>query len=114
MTIDTEAFLAQIVPMIDQISVRPPRVTVMKAQVRVDAVHDAFEALQMSAAKTAVDFVGRYPLPNLVQIMADLMAHTTPAVRTHGRHYWRSTSERRIRGRPWRIPTSLRARLCGS
>jgi type III restriction enzyme len=81
LTIDTESFLADVVPRIDKITVRPPRVAIMKAQVRVDALRDSFDALQMSAAKTAVDLVGRYPLPNLVEIMADLMEHTTPAVR---------------------------------
>jgi type III restriction enzyme len=37
--------------------------------------------MQMSAAKTAVDLAGRYPLPNLVDVMANLMEHTTPPVR---------------------------------
>jgi type III restriction enzyme len=78
--VDTEAFLNQVVPRVEKITVHPPRVAITKAQVQV-GVTDVFEALQMSAAKTAVDLVGRYPLPNLVDLMADLMEHTTPAVR---------------------------------
>jgi type III restriction enzyme len=35
----------------------------------------------MSAAKAVLDLAGRYPLPNLVEIMANLMEHTTPPVR---------------------------------
>ncbi len=78
--VDTEEFLKDVGPKIDQISVHPPRVAVTKVQLHVGAA-DSFVALQMSAAKTAVDLVGRYPLPNLVDVMADLMDHTTPAVR---------------------------------
>ena len=40
-----------------------------------------FEALQMSAARSVMSLAGRYPLPNLVEVMANLMTHTTPPVR---------------------------------
>jgi type III restriction enzyme len=80
LTVDTEGLLAVVVPRVDALSVRPPRVAVTKAQVRV-GYEDIFEAMQLSSAKTAVDLVGRYPLPNLVALMSDLMAHTTPPVR---------------------------------
>ena len=78
--IDTEELLAEVVPAIEAADVSPPRVTITKAQVKVgdDGI---FEAMQMSAAKTAVDLAGRYPLPNLVDVMANLMEHTTPPVR---------------------------------
>jgi type III restriction enzyme len=78
--IDSEKLLAEVVPQIDMVKVRSPRVAITKAQVKL-GTEGAFEALQMSAAKTAVSLVGRYPLPNLVEIMANLMEHTTPAVR---------------------------------
>jgi type III restriction enzyme len=78
--IDSERLLAAVIPEIDKLKVRPPRVAITKAQVRVGAT-DTFEALQMSAAKTAVDLIGRYPLPNLVEIMSNQMEHTTPSVR---------------------------------
>lgn len=81
--IDTERLLTAVIPEVDKLKVRPPRVAVTKAQVLL-GTPDVFEAIQMSAAKTAVDLIGRYPLPNLVQIMANLMEHTTPPVRlTH-------------------------------
>jgi type III restriction enzyme len=55
-------------------------VAVMKATVQVGA-ENVFEALQMSGAKTIVSLAGRYPLPNVVEVMANLLAHTTPPVR---------------------------------
>jgi type III restriction enzyme len=78
--IDTEKLLAEVVPEIDAADVAPPRVTITKARVNVDD-EGFWDAMQMSAAKTAVDLAGRYPLPNLVDVMANLMEHTTPAVR---------------------------------
>ncbi|MGA2030960.1 MAG: DEAD/DEAH box helicase family protein [Thermoguttaceae bacterium] len=78
--IDTEKLLQQVIPEIERADVAPPRVTITKARVTV-ADEDIFEAMQMSSAKTAADLVGRYPLPNLVDVMANLMENTTPPVR---------------------------------
>src|SRR6266511_2486933 len=58
--IDSAKLLAEVVPQIDKVKVRSPRVAITKAQVQL-GTEDAFEALQMSAAKTAVSLVGRYP-----------------------------------------------------
>lgn len=78
--IDTEKLLREVLPELDEVEIRPPRVAITKAEVQVSA-EDAFQAIQMSQAKTAVDLAGRYPLPNLVAIMADLMERTTPPAR---------------------------------
>lgn len=78
--IDSEKLIADVVAALDQEEIRPPRVTITKARVEVSSEH-AFEALQMSAAKSVMSLAGRYPLPNLVDIMANLMQHTTPPVR---------------------------------
>jgi type III restriction enzyme len=78
--IDTEKLIQEVVTELDRAEIRPPRVSIAKARVDVSQ-EGAFEALQMSAAKTVLDLAGRYPLPNLVEIMANLMEHTTPPVR---------------------------------
>lgn len=78
--IDTEALLDEAVPEIERAEVAPPRVTVTKAQV-VAGDDGVFEAMQMSAARTAKDLSGRWPLPNLVDLMTDLLEHTSPPVR---------------------------------
>ena len=64
----------------DDADIRPPRITVTKAQVQVDDDH-VFSALQMSGAKTVMDLAGRYPLPNLVDAMMHLLENTTPPMR---------------------------------
>lgn len=78
--IDSEKLVCDVVAELDRAEIRPPRVTITKARVNVGQ-ESAFEALQMSAARTVMDLSGRYPLPNLVEVMANLMEHTTPPVR---------------------------------
>jgi type III restriction enzyme len=75
--IDTERLIGEVAPMLDALTVSPPRVTITKAQVTLGA-EDALEALQLSAAKTVHSLAGRYPLPNLVDIVSHLMEHTSP------------------------------------
>lgn len=77
--IDTEKLLNDVVPEINKVEILPPRVTIAKAQLQVGP-EDAFRAL-MIAEKPAKWLPGRYPLPNLVEIMTNLMEHTTPPVR---------------------------------
>ncbi|MCK4473210.1 MAG: DEAD/DEAH box helicase, partial [Anaerolineae bacterium] len=78
--IDSEKLVRDVVAELDRAEIRPPRVTITKARVDVGQ-ESVFEALQMSAARTVMDLSGRYPLPNLVEVMANLMEHTTPPVR---------------------------------
>ncbi|NLF39366.1 DEAD/DEAH box helicase family protein [bacterium] len=65
---------------IDREPIQPPRVTITKAVVQA-STDDMFTALQSSGAKTVMDLSGRYALPNLVDVMAHMMAHTTPPMR---------------------------------
>jgi type III restriction enzyme len=78
--IDTERLLADVMPALDKIEIRPPRVTVTKAQLSVNT-EDTFNAIQVSADKPVLYLDQRHPLPNLLEIMANLMEHTTPPVR---------------------------------
>lgn len=78
--IDTEKLLGDVLPEIERADIRPPQVTVTKAQVQV-IDKGMFDALQMTGTKKLIDLAGRLPLPNLVEIMANLMEHTTPPVR---------------------------------
>jgi type III restriction enzyme len=78
--IDTEALLAEVIPEVDRADIAPPRVTITKASV-VAGDDGIFEAMQMSQAKSAADLAGRWPLPNLIDLMADLMENTTPPIR---------------------------------
>jgi type III restriction enzyme len=78
--IDSQKLIADVVAALNAEEIRPPRVTITKARVDVGD-ESVFEALQMSAARSVMSLAGRYALPNLVEIMANLMEHTTPPVR---------------------------------
>jgi len=78
--VDSAQLVEDVVTDLDKLRVPAPRVTITKVQVQATA-DDRFQPLQMSGAKTVLDLAGRYPLPNLVEIMAHLLQHTTPPVR---------------------------------
>jgi type III restriction enzyme len=78
--IDSERLIADVLPELDQQTIQRPRVTITKASVQATPA-DVFEALQISQSKTMLDLAGRYPLPNLVEIMRHLMEHTSPPLR---------------------------------
>jgi len=78
--IDTEQVITEAVAEVDKLQIKTPRIVISKAELKIDDEGD-FEAYLSSTAKTVVDLAGRYPLPNLVEIMAYLLEHTTPPVR---------------------------------
>lgn len=79
-TIDTEKLLADVIAELDRAEIRKPHIAITKAQVQVGA-EGTFEAMQMSGARNVLDLAGRYPLPNLVAVMENLMDRTTPPMR---------------------------------
>ncbi|HYJ30417.1 MAG TPA: hypothetical protein VEW25_08770, partial [Allosphingosinicella sp.] len=42
---------------------------------------DTFEAIVTSGAKTAIDLAGRFPLPNLIEIIENMLEATSPPMR---------------------------------
>ncbi len=83
-TVDTPKLVADVVGELDKLTVSPPRVVVTRA--RLDVQEDgrggqAFVALQMSGAKTLAALDGRFPLPDLVGKIAELLTHVKPPMR---------------------------------
>ena len=79
-SIDPEKLVTDVLPDLDAAQIRKPRVAISKAEV-IASDADTFEALTQSGARTAIDLAGRYPLPNLVAIMENLMENTSPPMR---------------------------------
>ena len=80
-TIDTARLLDDVIPAIDAIEVKPPSVTMTKARLDVGEDGEGFIAQQKSATRTSVDLRGRHAMPNLIEVMSNLMENTTPPVR---------------------------------
>ena len=83
-TIDSHRLVEDVLPELDSAAIRKPRVSISKAEVIAND-KDTFEALTQSGARTAIDLAGRYPLPNLVEIMENLMENTSPPMRVSRR-----------------------------
>ncbi len=79
--VDTAKLIADVLPELDKATIRKPRVAITKVGLRVQKGEDLFEPIVQSGAKTAIDLAGRYPLPNIVAIMENLMENTTPPMR---------------------------------
>lgn len=79
-SIDSEKLVSDAVPELDRAEIRKPRVAISKAEIRADR-GDIFEAITTSGARTAIDLAGRYPVPNIVAIMENLMENTSPPMR---------------------------------
>ena len=63
------------------IMVRRPRVVVQVAGVNARKGEDLFEAIRLADASVAIDLEGRYPVPNVVSIVENLMESTSPSMR---------------------------------
>ena len=79
--IDSAKLIADVTPELSAASIRKPRITIAKAEMRAADKQDIFEAIVQSGARTAIDLAGRYPLPNLIEIMESLMENTSPPMR---------------------------------
>lgn len=78
--IDTPRLIDDVTTALAHIDIPRPRVSVTKARVDLDLA-GVFRAWQMSAARTLVSLDGRFPLPNLLDIMSNLMEQTSPPMR---------------------------------
>ncbi|MFA5010209.1 MAG: DEAD/DEAH box helicase family protein [Patescibacteria group bacterium] len=78
--IDTDKLVGDVLAELDKAVISKPRVEIRKADVTVDK-EEAFKALLKTGAKTLIDLSGKYPLPNLVELLLHQLEHTSPPVR---------------------------------
>ena len=78
--IDSEVLIAEVVEKLDAVSIAPPKLTVKKGKVVAEAARDELTAVLTGKTETGLALNGEN-LPNLIQIMANLMENTTPPVR---------------------------------
>jgi type III restriction enzyme len=81
--INTEKLTSDVVAELDQATIRPPRIAITKVELKAERVgkNEEFQPLLVtSGAQTIVDLSGRYPLPNLLAKMAELLEGMSPPV----------------------------------
>jgi type III restriction enzyme len=79
--IDSAKLVADVATEIATIKVRRPRVVVQVAGVNAKKGENLFEAIRLADASVAIDLEGRYPVPNIVAIVENLMEATSPPMR---------------------------------
>lgn len=72
--VDSATLIAHAVDELNLKVVPPPRIEVTKA--RVDVRADVFTAVQVSGARSVATLAGRFPLPNVVERIMELLDHT--------------------------------------
>jgi len=78
--IDKEKLIADVITELNKAEIRLPSLTWHKGRIEADSTADRFKTTHLADGRAA--FVVRpYPLPNLVEIMANLMERTTPPMR---------------------------------
>jgi len=79
--IDSKKLIDEVVEELNKIDVKRPRIAITKAHIEAGEDEDIFRALQMSGARSVQDLSGRFPLPNLLEVMSSVMEHSTPPIR---------------------------------
>ena len=79
--IDSPKLINDVVAEMESIVVRRPRVVVQLAGVRAKSGEDLLEPIHLADASVAIDLEGRYPIPNVVTIVENLMEATSPPMR---------------------------------
>jgi type III restriction enzyme len=80
-TIDTGKLIADVVSALDELKIDPPRIVAVKAEVRSVVGRDQLEAVQKTGMNTLATLIGRQPVPNLVEMLEDLIAHVSPPIK---------------------------------
>ena len=79
-TVDTARLVEDIITALDKIKINPPRITSQSADVEVDAGQDKLD-YRVSGKRILARLVGGHPVPNLVEMLEDLIAHITPPIK---------------------------------
>lgn len=77
-TIDTGKLIDDVLQELDHVAISPPQIAITKVQVSVGS-DDVLDTMQIGASRTPTDRTSRQ-LPNIIDIMDNLMEYTTPPV----------------------------------
>lgn len=79
--IDSAKLIDDVAAALSGVTVRRPRIVVQVAGVEIAAKEDVFDWMTTSGAAVVIDLEGRYPLPNLIAVVENLMESTSPPMR---------------------------------
>jgi type III restriction enzyme len=79
-SVDSARLITDVVHALDKVKIDPPRFVASKAEVIANAKEDRFD-YQHFGQKTVATLAGRHTVPNVVQMISDLIAHITPPIK---------------------------------
>ena len=80
MTVDTAKLVKDVTAALDKVKIEPPRIISQTADVMVGDAADKLD-YRVGGKRVLTRLVGRHSLPNLVEMIEDLIAHITPPVK---------------------------------
>jgi type III restriction enzyme len=79
-TVDSEKLIADVVGALDKVKIDPPRIVASKAEITADEKEDRLD-YQHFGQRVVATLVGRQAVPNIVEMIEDLIAHITPPIK---------------------------------
>ncbi|HEV2961206.1 MAG TPA: DEAD/DEAH box helicase family protein [Candidatus Angelobacter sp.] len=79
-TVDTEKLVTDVLVMLDKITIDPPRIVASKAAVTADEKQDRLD-YEYFGQRVVATLLGRQAVPNIVEMIEDLIAHITPPIK---------------------------------
>ena len=79
-TVDTEKLVKDVIGTLDKVKIEPPRIISQTADVEVAGIEDKLD-YRVGGKRILTRLIGRQPLPNIVEMIEDLIAHITPPVK---------------------------------
>jgi type III restriction enzyme len=79
-TVDSEKLINEVLGMLDKLKIDPPRIVASKAEITADEKEDRLD-YQHFGQRVVATLVGRQAVPNIVEMIEDLIAHITPPIK---------------------------------
>jgi type III restriction enzyme len=79
-TVDAPKLVADVVAALDKIKIEAPRIISQTADVEIDGIEDRLD-YRVGGKRILTRLIGRHAVPNLVEIIEDLIAHITPPIK---------------------------------
>src|SRR6185437_9377543 len=79
-TVDSGKLIGDVIEALDKLKIEPPRIISQSADVEVAKEEDKLD-YRVGGKRILARLVGQHPLPNLVGMIEDLIAHITPPIK---------------------------------
>lgn len=79
-TVDAPKLVDDVIGALDKLKIEAPRIISQTADVEVDGIEDKLD-YRVGGKRVLTRLIGRHGVPNLVEIIEDLIAHITPPVK---------------------------------